>query len=545
MSLEELAKIVDRAAKVVKNAEKLSVPNLVVKANKALESYPTDHTIAAVANFLNKRAEAKTLAGLFMTRSELADVYNKLYTPNSKFAEVFKDEMALPEPVETKRMLRSENEGIAVENDYARVADPVLANALSEAFSKDGKLQVYSVSTANQAKKVCLAELSDQGLVDPKRISIFAGNEDLLICEAVYETPKGNSHVLIPVEVSNNKPLFPTIFLSQDGFVELNAEALANHLQKTAGKSFRVDGQKILEVLSVAKNGSAPEPMSAVEYAYLQMKAATETPAEHSADGIVYQKIDSYEPAVKEPVYEQEPEVALFAKNLTSARGQAEFLLGKSAVSAGEKVIARKMAGFGMPHAQIAVAGSSDNAIFYAVSVGSDAGFKVPVSVSNGNVNEPVMAIASGRPVEFSKEGISQLMASSEVDSRMVAAASPLSSLTPSALVDEVRKAMASDNYRQAEEALAVLSVGEDAVAYNTALTVYVGGLSKTASVKQETSCNQIVRFGSSKHPICGHTGLPLHKVYQDSNGDCLPLYRKHTEAPGGASFLANKVFLT
>jgi hypothetical protein len=53
-----------------------------------------------------------------------------------------------------------------------------------------------------------------------------------------------------------------------------------------------------------------------------------------------------------------------------------------------------------------------------------------------------------------------------------------------------------------------------------------------------------IVKSSSSEHPVCGHTGLPIHKVYQDDGGNCRPLYRRGMdETYEGASFMNAKIF--
>jgi hypothetical protein len=53
-----------------------------------------------------------------------------------------------------------------------------------------------------------------------------------------------------------------------------------------------------------------------------------------------------------------------------------------------------------------------------------------------------------------------------------------------------------------------------------------------------------IVKNAHSSHRICGHTNLPLHKVYQDKEGNCRPLYRKEMdETYQGAYFLNSKIF--
>lgn len=49
-------------------------------------------------------------------------------------------------------------------------------------------------------------------------------------------------------------------------------------------------------------------------------------------------------------------------------------------------------------------------------------------------------------------------------------------------------------------------------------------------NVKEVEACKcdlLIKNAKNSKHPICGHTGLPINKVYTDKHGNCRPLFRR------------------
>lgn len=53
-----------------------------------------------------------------------------------------------------------------------------------------------------------------------------------------------------------------------------------------------------------------------------------------------------------------------------------------------------------------------------------------------------------------------------------------------------------------------------------------------------------MIKNSTSEHPICSHTGLPVHKVFQDKDGNCQPMYRKGMdETYEGASFMNAKIF--
>ncbi|HVI40225.1 MAG TPA: hypothetical protein VM577_06160 [Anaerovoracaceae bacterium] len=547
MSLNRLNELVTRAAKAVYDNEKFPVGVLAVQVSKAAQAHPTDQTLINMAGFLTKRAAASNK--LFITRAELKDVYNRLYTPNNKFAGYFAEELGITEAPKPKTMVRDPNEGKnLVEHAYENLADPILSNALASAWDKSAPLKMYSKVAAVSAQKSCAHELNRQGL-PPKKIDVVAGQEDILICKATYDTPKGESHVLIPVEVKEHRALLPTMFLSRAGFVDLEPGFVKDHLVSTAGKSYKVDVQKLLEVVATAKNG-APETLSDVERIVMKQSAAKETPITHTANGILYQQVDQPIPDVQEPQFEQPEEVKAFAQSLTSSAGIAEFTFGKTAVDNGRQLIRHALSSFGYPNAQVAVADCDKSTIFYAVAVDNGAGFKVPVKVdSKKRIQEPSLVIAAGTVAEFSKSGISGLLAQGASDNQAATVASPLYGLKPSEVMSQLKQALATSNYLKAEDALNVLKASGDDKAFSVGFELYKdalkndGGLKKEAST--ETCCSMQYKVAHSKYMICGHTNLPIHKVYQDKNGDCHPMYRKGmSETAEGGSFLHSKIYM-
>jgi hypothetical protein len=542
MSLYKLNDIVTKAAKAIYDNEKFSVDMLAVKANRLAQQFPMDQTVVGISNFLKRRAEGDAL---FITRAELKDVYNKLYRSNNKFAEHFVEELALPKKTALNKMKRDPNEGKDfVSESFEKLADPLLSNALQSAFDTDTPLKRYSAVVAKRAQKTCLHELNKTG-IHPKKIDVVAGQSDVLICQATYDTPRGQSYALIPVEVVDDRALIPTMFLSKAGFVSISKDDLKEHLLSTAGKSYKVDVQKLLGVIAEAKNGT-PEPMSEVERIVMMAEAAKETPSNHTVNGILYQEVDKLTASVKDIEIEQPEEVKEIAARLSSHAGAAEFLLGKKAVDRGRNIIRFLMGKFGHRNCQVSVSDNNSDTIFYSVSIDSSTGFKVPVKVKNGEVVEPTVVLANGNILDFSEEGISTLLAQGVNDTRELAKASPLYKLKPSDLIDQVRVAMLDNDYLKAEDALNVLRHSGDKAAFDTAFKAYRDGLGgKSSNDVPVTKCAATFKHKHSKHLICSHTNLPVHKVYQDKNGDCHPLYRKKmSETAEGGSFLHSRIYM-
>jgi len=350
--------------------------------------------------------------------------------------------------------------------------------------------------------------------------------------------------VLVPVEVSDGKALLPTVFLTQAGFADIEPEMLKGHILTTAGKNFKVDGEKLLDVLAAAKYGIT-EKVSDVDMAVMKMKVASETPASHDPNGITYKQVDAANPNVAIPEVELDPEHETFAKRLASPRGIANHLFGKTAVDAGVNMLTRKMYDFGFGHTQVSVTGAEDDTVVYSVAVDRTAGFKVPVKVRDGLVMPPEILISAGNLSEFSREGIAEIMRSGAIDTRAIAQSSPAYGSKPSDLMQQVRDGISEGNLLKIEDAIDVL--GEvDPEAQKRAIALFVESnnpetLKRVAS--EQHGCAMVVQNKASKHALCGHLNMPLHKVYQDKNGDCRPLYRKGMdETSEGGTFLAHKI---
>ncbi|TXG77350.1 hypothetical protein E6Q11_02925 [Candidatus Dojkabacteria bacterium] len=257
-----------------------------------------------------------------------------------------------------------------------------------------------------------------------------------------------------------------------------------------------------------------------------------------------YQKIDEVQPLLEAPRTEETEE---FAKRLASSVGVAEFKFGRPVVDKARNLLRLAMGEFGYPHAKVAVSDADDTTIYFAVSVDNRAAFKVPMKVSGKKETtrfySPELVISAGAIYPFSKSGVSQILSSNDVDQHMMAVASPAYGMKPSELVEQVRIAMAEGDMARADDAMIVLQQS-NSPALKEALAVYQAGLSgqvKTAS--QQTCCSKQRKVAHSKYMICGHTNLPVHKVYQDKNGDCQPLYRKNISEAEGGSFMHSKVY--
>lgn len=534
MSLDKIQQLVGSLAKSVEDNERLATPILSAKLAKCLEAYPGDQTIGSMARVIDKMASNNTL---FIRRAEFKGLYHKLHSRNTKFAQLFQEELGLVESLpEPTVMQRDEATNV---NAY-EVGDQVLANALNSVFDKNLPLKMYSQALADKAQHSVGTTLDAWNLT-PSDISVADGSDKFLVIKADYETPKGVTSFYVPVEIHDGKVVEASVFMGNAGPQDLNHANLKAYLTTFAGSKLKADGTAILAVLTRA--ASENREVSDAEIALTKLNATRQGKSEFFQNQIVGQKVATAAPKdIELPKYD---EFESFEKSFTTPYGVAAFQFGGDNVKIAREGVARELIGFGYRTPQVTVTGSDDNTIFYGVSLdGGKVAFTVPVKVAGGKLSKPSIMLCNGSVSVFCKDSVNELYVSNQSDYKVAAVASPQFGLKPSDLVNNIRQAIAEGNHAKAEDALNVLANAGDEKAYAHGFHAFLTGLSGKSTPKTaETCCSMQIKTASSQHPVCGHTGLPLHKVYQDKDGNCRPLYRKGMdESYEGAVFNNHKI---
>lgn len=534
MSLDKIQQLVGSLAKSVEDNQRLATPVLAAKLAKCVEAYPHDQTIGAMARVVDKMASNNTL---FIRKAELKALYAKLYSRNTKFAELFQDEMGVVEDTSSVTTMKRDE---AVNLNPYEVADPILANALNSVFDKNLPVKMYSQVLADKAK-FSVGSTLDSWNLRPSAIDVNDGNDKFLVIKADYETPKGVTSFYVPVEISANKISEASVFMGNSGPQELNYSNIKAYLTTHAGNKLKVNGTGILQVLTSA--ASENREISDAELALTRLNATRQGKAEFFQNQIVGQKMA--EASVKDVELPKYDDVFSFEKTFNSVYGQATLQFGADKVKTAREHIARELVGFGHKNPQITVTGTDDNTIFYGVSL--DAGrvaFTVPVKVASGKLAKPTLMLCNGSVSSFDQDGINDLYVNNQTDYKVAAVASPSYGLKPSDLVEQIRQAVAEGNHAKAEDSLNVLANTGDERAYAAGFQALFQGLHSEKTAAPVHTCSMMIKNSTSEHPVCAHTGLPVHKVYQDKDGNCRPLYRKGmSETYEGASFINAKIF--
>lgn len=536
MSREKLQQLVGSIAKSLADNERVATPILAAKLAKAVKAYPGDQTLGAMSRVIEKMASNSTM---FITRAELQGLYKKLYSRNTKFAQLFQDELG--PTVNTLQGATTMPRDEALHTNPYEVGDQVLANALQSVFDKQLPVKMYSQPLADKAK-LSVGSTLDAWNLRPSNLVIDDGNDKFIVIRADYDTPKGLTSFYVPVEINKNKIVEAAVFMGNSGPQELNHTSVKSYLTIHTGTKLNINGPSILQVLTAAT--AENRVVSDAEIALTKLNAERQGKSEFFQGQVVGLKVDA---AAKQDVnLPKSDEFKTFEEQFTSPRGQAEFHFGAKAVNSAREHVVREIAGFGYKNPQVVVQGYEAETIYLNVSLNDGRlAFAVPVRFENGKVVKPAVILCNGMVGSFSEETLSRLAADNITDVKAAAVASPQYALKPSDLLNNIRKAMAEGNHAQAEDALNVLSTAGDEKAYATGFQLFMQGLgSKVATASATPTCDRIIKNATSEHSICGHTGLPLHKVFQDKDGNCRPLYRRGMEETyEGAVFNNSKIF--
>lgn len=535
MSMDKIHQLVNSLAKSLENSQKVATPILAAKLAKYAEDYPHDQTIGSILRVVEKMAENNTL---FITRAELNKLYSQLYSRNTKFADLFQEEMGVVADLPTPKIYERDSTETVI--DSYESADPVLANALNSVFDKTVPLKMYSQAVGDQARKNVASTLDSWNL-RPSNIEISEGNDKFLVIKADYETPKGVTSFYVPVETNKNKVLEASAFIGNTGPQDLNYTTIKSYLTSCAGHKLKINASGILQALTQA--ASENRGVSDTELALIKLNANRNKSSEFEQNHILGQKVA--EAAVKDVETPKYDESFSFEKKFASPQGLAEFHLGAATVNTAREHVAREIRGFGFKNPQVVVQGFDNSTIYLNVSLNAGRlGFAVPVRVADGKISRPAVLLCNGAIDSFSQEAIERLIERNASDYKAAAVASPQFSLKPSELLNNIRQAVQEGNHAKAEDALNILANSGDEKAYALGFQTYLSGLSNKVTTANENKCSMVVKNSSSQHPICGHTGLPLHKVHQDKYGNCIPAYRKNMdETYEGASFMNAKIF--
>ena len=528
-----LTQLAGKLSSALDNSEELLTSQIASKLRKLSEELPHDSTIVCVASIINKLEDKQP----FISKSAIKKLYNQYYTSTTKFAQYFETELGQPtQHLTSKKYANSNSDDSVVETSGA---NEVIVNALTGVFDKSD-IKEYSKEIATAASKRVMEEL-DNWVLRPNKVAVDAGSENVIIVRAEYETPKGITVIHAPIEVHGKKLIDTGIFICNTGIQELNNINVKAYISKFAGVKPSYNVNEIVNRLSDLIKSNAKPTNAEVAVAKLAAKRSGEQ--SYFTNSVTGMTVD--EQSAPDVQIEKSTEYASIEDRFASAKGSASFVFGDSVVTNGRDMIARQLSTYGYNQVQIKVAKHTDKSISYVVSINGKVGFTVPVKVEGTRVSLPTVMVSNGSVSAFDDISVNALFKSTDRDYKAIATASPMFGLKASDLISNVREAISEGNQSKVEDALNILSKMDDAKAYSTAIELYTESLTGE-NAKTISKCSCVIRHKHSQNPICGHTNLPLDKVYQDKYGQCKPLYRRSMEETSteAVSTMNSKIFI-
>lgn len=532
MKFNKLTEISQNLAAQMDNEKPFLTSVLQNKLAKLAERYPNDQTIIQMAQVFNKMGEKS----LITKKAELVNIYNRFYTVSSMAGELLKEEIGDQEINFLKPKYAEKQDG-KVLSLYGS-ADPVLQNLLSSVFSGE-EPKAYSEEVATKALNQTKTVLNLHDLPEAQ-LSVASGNEQYIIVNASFTTPRGKTVVFIPVKTKEKRISSPEVFLGNNGAEKISKASLTSYLLNKAGSKLNVTASVVLDLVT-EKTEKLSQPELAV--AALKIKKAEEAPKTEVFNNSI---LTTFYPEAKEVPQLRLEEADTFEEKLASAKGAAEITFGTSFVNKARDLVDQALKQAGEKYNQIKVAKSDKSSIYFAVSTGGGRlSFTVPVKVKEGKALKPSVLICEGSISPISEKTLIEMSNNGVFDKKSAAFVSPQYGMKNSELIEIVRQAALDSNFDRAEDAMNIILQSGDNNSYTIAVKEYMSNLNAKKEAAPKSTCSLIVKSKTSLKPVCGHLNLPIDKVVQDKFGNCCAADRNHeTVNNPTVGFFYNKIFI-
>ena len=340
MSLDKIHQLVGNLAKAVEADQRLATPLLAVKLAKCASAYPQDKTLGSMSRIIGDMVGHNTT---FIRRADFKSLYHKMYTHNTKFAELFQEELgetAADLPTHSSNGTIFQRDDGVKANPY-HVGDQILANALESAFDSQLPLKMYSQPLAEKAMRSVGTTLNVWNL-RPTRLVISDGNDKFIVIKADYETPKGLTSFYVPVEVVKNEVVNPEVFMGNTGPEDLNHTTIKAYLTQQAGTTTKVGAKDILSALTSA--ASSKREVRAAELALTRLNATRKGKSEFAGSPDLWLGLQVEAAPKKDVVVPKEDIFSSFEQQMSTPKGQADFHFGAHKVTVSKLVSAHCIA---------------------------------------------------------------------------------------------------------------------------------------------------------------------------------------------------------
>jgi hypothetical protein len=548
----ELKRRAEALLSQINSGKEYTVGHVSQRLERAAADHPQDTVIKAVAGVLDTMVRQNP--DRLISQGELDQIYNQLVGLNAsgtRFRDVLGDLLLSRKPASA-----------APDPQYVETHRDPLQEALSETAPEltrelgamfDFADSHYDPKCAVEARNKVGMELHAMG-VRNARVRIAGGNPRHLVFAADLDTNRGAVRVYIPMEASGNK--LPSVFVSDDHFVELTSTNLQKHLDKMATHSGRLPTvSSILNSLDILTMKSQPK-VSNEQVA----KIAASLPSDNGTQGLSAPGLFASLPEGKNIGQVEIPRAPVPESLKTLAAEIEESVLEAAvgfpqpAVRLAKRMLLAELAAMGFKGSQVRIAAPTSDGFICEAILNTPRGkinIDVPIEMRD---NQPLMpsVFAQGDKVEdFNDSNLkAMLMRDPETINIAVRRDSNLLGMSYYDLKDSLIRYAAEDNLKACDEVMEVIAEKFDQDIYRNTLIDYQKILTDLGSAKHQAQsrCGRILKSSNSIFPLCGHFMVPLHKVIQDGDGVChlsSTYHSRQNQEKEGAFFSNAKILVS
>lgn len=388
---QELVRLAELAQSLLDGKEYL-IGTVAERFQRAATKYPHDQAIRSMQNVFERRI-AKEGGLLVVSQKDIQDLYDQV--SNLGNAARFEEELGDLLLENRRQSTASYNEdyinSIRDSGTSVELGDQETVAELQGMFAGANDKVAQSKFVESGRKGVTL-ELSSMGFANPT-VEIAARDTNFVVYAAQVDTRHGTIPFLIPAEIKLGSVLLPSVFVSGNEFLELNAANIHLHINKMIGGTTKIATpttvlttlNKLTEKSEIAKQAS-----------------------DNGFDNVIPEGAGYYRELIEEQPHEMLSVQAEPTPMPEELKGLSESMIretllesglsfDRNTVIAAKTMLSNELKTHGIAHEKVAVSSEYADGIVLAVNIigkGGKKGIQVPVEVSAGQILLPTTFVS-------------------------------------------------------------------------------------------------------------------------------------------------------
>lgn len=451
--IQELAKLAELAQSLLDGKEYL-IGTVADRLHRAAAKYPHDQAIRAMQNVFDRRI-AKEGGLVVVSQKDIQALYDQVSNLGSavKFEEELGDLLT-----ENRRQSNA-----SYNNDYVNsirdsgtsveLVDRESIAELEGVFAGPGD-KVAQSKFVESGRKGVEMELSSMGFINPN-VEIAARDANFVVYAAQIDTRHGKIPFLIPAEIKLGSVLLPSVFVSDNEFLDLTAQNIKIHMNKAIGGSIKF---------------ATPTTVLSTLNKLIKSSEISKQASDNGLDGVIPEGPGFYREFVEEEPHELMSIQAEQVPVPEELRGLSESMIKETLLEAGlsfdrntvlaaKSMLAAELRGYGVAHDKIAVASEYPGGIILAVNIvgkGGKKGIEVPIEIASGQILLPTTFVSGVTAKNFDGQTLKSF--ANDNEGSFDATLSDKYDMSFKELYSSTLTSAARGNFVDVEESLAVIA---------------------------------------------------------------------------------------